>query len=167
MPDTSDSTRTVFERTLGAHSQLDAAAAVEFAERAVLPLRVSTLDAHGYPHITSLWFLLEAGRFLCCTQRSAVVVRNLGRDARAGFELAVNTPPYRGLSGRADARIADRDPRRVLEALADRYLGDRDPGLRRWLLARVASEVVLELEPWRMTSWDFSSRMSATKPPAG
>ena len=165
MPDTSDPTRTVFVRALSARSQLGAAAAFEFAQRAVLPLRVSTLDAQGYPHITSLWFLLEAGRFLCCTQRRAVLVGNLGRDPRAGFELAVNAPPYRGLSGRALGYVADRDPRSVLDALADRYLGDRDPGLRRWLLARVASEVVLELEPQRMTSWDFGSRMSAAQPP--
>ena len=163
MPDTSDPTLTVFERALGARSHPGAAAALAFAERAVIPLRVSTLDAQGFPHITSLWFLLEAGRFLCCTQRSAVVARNLARDPRAGFELAVNAPPYRGLSGRALGRLADRDPGDVLEALAERYLGDRDPGLRRWLLARIDSEVVLELEPQRMTSWDFSSRMSSAQ----
>ncbi|MEQ8662429.1 MAG: pyridoxamine 5'-phosphate oxidase family protein [Gammaproteobacteria bacterium] len=160
-PDPADPTLACFRRVLGPRSGLDAVAALRFARAAVTPLRVATLDAAGYPHITSLWFLLDAGHFICCTQRNAVLSRNLRRDPRAGFELAVNEPPYRGLSGRAAAHFPATDAATLLTALADRYLGERDPRLRRWLLSRATSEVVIALEPLHLTGWDFSARMSA------
>ncbi|MEQ8232614.1 MAG: pyridoxamine 5'-phosphate oxidase family protein [Gammaproteobacteria bacterium] len=166
MNTTTDASLALFQRLLGPRARPDAAAALAFAQETVIPLRVSTIDAAGYPHLTSLWFLLDAGRFICCTQHDAVLCRNLRRNPRAAFELAVNTPPYRGLSGRADGRFLALDAGETLQALADRYLGERDLQLRRWLLSRVATEVVVALEPRRMTTWDFSNRMSASATPS-
>lgn len=134
---------------------------VDFLHRTRLPLRLSTIDGAGYPHVTSLWTLLDDGALWCCTQRSALLCRHLAREARVGFEYAVSEPPYRGLSGQGSAAIFDGDAAAMLARLADRYLGDRDPGLRRWLLSRAATEAIVRIVPLRMTSWDFGRRMSA------
>lgn len=134
--------------------------ACAFLHESRLPLRLSTVDAAGYPHVTSLWFNFVDGRFLCATQRKAMVARHVQRRPQVGFEVAVSTPPYRGLSGQADAAIVPEDAGALLEVLTARYLEGRDPRLRQWLLSRVASEVVIELRPCRMTSWDFGRRMS-------
>jgi hypothetical protein len=146
---------------LSPRSRWNAGIVHAFARDSLLPLRVSSLDADGYPQVTSLWFRLEAGRFLCCTQRGSLLARNVARDGRVGFELAVNEPPYHGISGRAEACLSDDDPAPLLAALADHYLAGRDPALREWLLSRVATEVVVALTPRRITSWDFRGRMSA------
>jgi hypothetical protein len=134
---------------------------VAFLRANPLPLRLSTLDAAGFPHVTSLWTRLEDGALWCCTQRSALLCRHLAREPRVGFEYAVSDPPYRGFSGQGRAGIVAGDAATLLAGLADRYLGNRDPGLRRWLLSRVATEAIVRIVPTRVTSWDFGRRMSS------
>lgn len=140
-----------------------------FLSASRLPLRLSSLDQHGFPHITSLWFLHREGRFYCCTQRQALVSRHLLLNPRVGLEVAVNAPPYQGISGTGTARVLAAGAPALLDTLIARYLEDRDPRLQHWLRSRVASEVVIEITPQRLTSWDFSRRMSkpaATPDPA-
>lgn len=134
---------------------------MEFLDTAQLPLRVATLNANGFPHITSLWFRATEGRLLCCTQQSAVIARHLRHSAKVGFELAVNQPPYYGLSGHGEAVVRAQDATALLEDLTAHYLEGRDPGLRKWLLSRISTEVVIEITPRHITSWDFRRRMTA------
>ena len=48
----------------------------------------------------------------------------------------------------------------VLEQLLVRDLGSLDSHLARWLLSRRSEELALVLDPVRIESWDYSSRMS-------
>jgi nitroimidazol reductase NimA-like FMN-containing flavoprotein (pyridoxamine 5'-phosphate oxidase superfamily) len=146
---------------LSPKSAWNAGQAIEFLEATRVPLRLSTLDAEGYPHITSLWSLYVDGHWLCCTQRSALACLHLRQNPRVGFEIAVCAPPYRGLSGQGEARVLEEDATTVLEKLADRFLEGRDRRLRQWLLSRVSTEVIIRITPRRVTSWDFQRRMSA------
>jgi len=146
---------------LSPKSAWNAAQAVEFLDATRVPLRLSTLDAEGFPHITSLWSLYVDGHWLCCTQRSALACQHLRRNPRVGFEVAVCAPPYRGLSGQGEASVLDEDATALLEQLADRFLEGRDRRLRQWLLSRVSTEVIIRITPRRVTSWDFRRRMSA------
>lgn len=145
---------------LSAKSAWPMARVLAFLDEAHLPLRLATRDAAGYPHITSLWFLHEAGRLFCCTQRSALAARHIALCAQVGFELAVNEPPYHGLTGHGDARFVQRDAGALLEQLIARYLADRNPRLRAWLLSRLDTEVVIEIAPLHLTTWDFRRRMA-------
>ncbi len=126
-----------------------------------LPLRISSLSADGFPHITSLWFQFHMGRFLCCTQQRSVVCTHLRRVPRVGFEVAVNEPPYHGISGQGEARIVEGDTGKLLNDLIDHYLEGRDARLKAWLLSRIATESIIEITPRRLTSWDFRRRMTA------
>jgi hypothetical protein len=146
---------------LSPKSAWNAAQAVEFLEATRVPLRLSTLDAEGYPHITSLWSLYVDGHWLCCTQRSALACQHLRRNPRVGFEIAVCAPPYRGLSGQGEGQVLEEDATTLLGQLADRFLEGRDRRLRQWLLSRVSTEVIIRITPRRVTSWDFQRRMSA------
>lgn len=148
---------------LSPKSAWNAAQLMEFMRGSQLPLRVATMDADGFPHITSLWFHLAVDRLFCCTQQSALVARHLKHNAQVGFELAVSHPPYHGLSGQGTATIVVEDARARLDRLIAHYLEDRDPGLRNWLLSRIATEVVIEIVPLRITSWDFRRRMASAE----
>ncbi len=152
---------TVVAAVLSPQSAWNAARVTEFLHTAQLPLRVATLDRDGFPHITSLWFRYAAGRIFCCTQQNAVIARHLRYNAQVGFELAVNQPPYHGLSGHGAAVVVTQDAIALLDQLARHYLEDRNPGLRKWLLSRVATEVVIEITPLHITSWDFTRRMTS------
>ncbi len=152
---------TLLAAVLSPKSAWTAAQAARFLHDSREPMRLSTVDDDGYPHVTSLWYLPVDGELLCCTQGSAVLCRHLRHNPRVGFEVAVSAPPYRGLSGQAQAAIVERAAAPLLKDLMDRYLDGRDERLRRWLLSRIDTEVVIALRLRRVTSWDFGRRMSA------
>ena len=98
-----------------------------------------------------------------CTQPQSVIARQLRSNPRVGLEVAVNEPPYRGVSGQGDARIVEGDAMGLLSELAERYLPGQDGDLKKWLLSRADTEVILEVKPQHLTSWDFRSRMSSPR----
>jgi hypothetical protein len=125
-----------------------------------IPLRLSAIDAAGFPRVLSLWFLPDDGALWCATQASAQVVRFLAAEPRCGFEVAGDTPPYRGVRGTGRATIDPRRGAQMLERLLARYGVAPDSRLARTLTARAASEVAIRIDPLRVTSWDFSQRMA-------
>ena len=134
---------------------------VAFLDDCLFPVRISSLNADGYPQITSLWYVLRQGKLLCCSRPGSLVCLQIAQNPRVAFEVAANEPPYFGVSGQADARIVDGDAGELLATLIDRYLQGQDPDLRAWLLSRASTESIIEVEPRRITSWDFRPRMSA------
>jgi nitroimidazol reductase NimA-like FMN-containing flavoprotein (pyridoxamine 5'-phosphate oxidase superfamily) len=139
------------------------AATATYLERARIPLRLACNAGQSGPLVLSLWYLPEEGRLWCATPARARVARWLARDPRCGFEVAENTAPYRGVRGQGRARL---DPARgdeILRRLVQRYLGREETPFARWLLSRREPEVAIALEIERMTSWDFTKRMSAAK----
>lgn len=134
----------------------------EYLSQTAIPMRLSVTSPSGWPMVLSLWFDLEDGQLLCATQRTAAVVRALEADPRCAFEVAGETPPYRGVRGRGLVELDSEEAPRVLRRLIERYLGSTDGPLARWLLGRSESEVCIRIRPERLTSWDFSRRMAPT-----
>ena len=91
-------------RVLSPKSKWSDQTVIEFLRRTRLPMRISSINASGYPQITSLWFVYRRDRFFCCTQPQSLVCRQIRANERVGFEVAVNEPPYFGVSGQGDAR---------------------------------------------------------------
>lgn len=126
-------------------------------QRAVIPLRLAT--AGTFPLVQSLWFHFDGASLWCATQADSVVACRIAREANVGFEVAPDTPPYRGVRGTGHATIdADRGPD-VLERLIDRYLGSEPTPLSTWLRSRAATEVAICITDLTVTSWDYSARM--------
>jgi hypothetical protein len=86
-------------------------------------------------------------------------VRWLEADARIGFEVSVNDPPYCGVRGQARVELLPERGEAELRALLERYLGGTDSDLARWLLSRADGEVALRIRPHWLASWDFRKRM--------
>ena len=122
-----------------------------------IPLRLATNGE--FPLVQSLWFLLDEDALWCATQADAVVVRRVTRDARCGFEVSADQPPYRGVRGTGRAQIVPDAGREVLPRLIARYLGDEPTDLSRWLLSRLDREVAIRIDDLSVTSWDYSGRM--------
>lgn len=133
----------------------------KFLESRPLPLRLAVNHSNGFPLIISLWFVYQSQKFLLATQRDAKVVKRLMADERVGFEVAVNDPPYCGIRGTGIASIIDSPiaARPVLKQMLDRYLGPSRNEFRRWMLDRADREVLIEIRPRRLTSWDYRARM--------
>lgn len=133
----------------------------QFLAATRVPLRLAANGARGHPLLVSLWFTYRDGRLWCATQRRSRIATLLGRDPRCAFEVAPESPPYRGVRGGALASLHDERGPEILSSLIDRYLGDRSSELARWLLARSARETAIALEPQTFVSWDYRSRMGA------
>ena len=131
-----------------------------FLDEFVAPLRLASTDADGFPRVCSLWVRRREHTLVCATQRDAWITGALERNARCGFELAPNEPPYFGVRGRGVARIETEGGHDELGRLIDRYLGDRSSELARWLLSRTTPEVVIAIDIDSITSWDYRARMS-------
>lgn len=129
-------------------------------EQAVIPLRLAVLGAAGAPLLLSLWFLPSEGALWCATSGKARVVHHLRRDPRCGFEVAADTPPYRGVRGQGRASLHAADGADILSRLLRRYRIAPDSRLARMLTARADQETAIRIDPDRVTSWDFSQRMA-------
>ncbi len=131
----------------------------EFLTSTRIPIRLATNGSSG-PLVQSLWFAPIGIQLWCCTQKSSLLTRRLERDDRVGFEVAADTPPYRGVRGTGVAQLVDENVEDVLRTLITRYQGSERTNLSEWLLSRIDSEVAIRIEPRTISSWDFSARMS-------
>ena len=152
---------TVEERIIRSTSAWSAAQIGEFVLRTEIPVRLACLSDSGAPLLCSLWFLYDSGAIWCATQRGARLVALLEQDPRCAFEIAGDTPPYRGVRGQGSTSLSSADGPAVLLRLIDRYLHGRDSAFAKWLIARQDDEVAIRIEPAWLTSWDISGRMKA------
>ena len=131
-----------------------------FLAETVIPMRLSVRDGSGWPLVLSLWFLPDGPELLAATRPTSVLVRCLEREPRCGFEIAGDSPPYRGVRGRALVALDHASGAETLDLLLTRYLGGVDSPLGDRLRARAADEVGIRLRPVAITSWDYRSRMA-------
>ena len=73
-------------------------------------------------------------------------------NARVGFEIATNDPPYLGVRGQGTVELAPLGDDATLQLLLQRYLGGVDSGLGSWLLSRRDHEVLISIAPHRFYS---------------
>lgn len=131
-----------------------------FLTATTIPIRLAVQDG-DYPTICSVWYAYaeSAKAIYCVSHQSSHLVKLLRETGRCGFEVAPNEPPYQGVRGKAQVDFQTSDATEMLTGLIERYLGSTDSQLARWLLGRVAEEVVIELKPTWITAWDYSGRM--------
>ena len=129
-----------------------------FLDRTVVPLRLACNGSSGSPILASLWFVADGETLCCATQRSARIVERLRDDPRCAFEVAQDTPPYRGVRGQGRVAIDEGAGPALLERLIARYV-DPASAFADWLRARAHDETALRIEPVRLLSWDFAERM--------
>lgn len=128
-----------------------------------IPVRLGVPSATGVS-VVSLWYLREGETLWCATQRDAAIVTYLQATTTVGFEVAGDFPPYRGVRGTAEVALDEQRGPAMIDALVARYLTVRNRRLGDWLHQRRDEEVALGLTIRRITSWDFSARMTTEDP---
>lgn len=135
-----------------------------FLEASRIPVRLACNGSTGHPLIASLWFVPrqdEAGTVAlwCATQRASTVARLLRADGRCAFEVAPESPAYRGVRGPAVATLHDELGREILQAALARYGVDPRSSFADWLLGRADQETAIAVHPLQVVSWDYRERM--------
>ncbi len=131
-----------------------------FLRDTTIPIRVSSMGSAG-PIVQSLWFIYSDNALWCATQATSVLAKRLAADNRIGFEVAADTPPYRGVRGTGRATLHPELAEKVLRQLIARYQGDSESDLSRWLLSRLDKEVAVRIDALSLATWDFSGRMGS------
>jgi nitroimidazol reductase NimA-like FMN-containing flavoprotein (pyridoxamine 5'-phosphate oxidase superfamily) len=132
----------------------------EFLQLSVFPVRLACTAADGFPRVVSVWFRYRQGRFYCVSHRDSKLISLLRDSDKIGFEVSPNEPPYCGVRGQGIASLMEEGAGEELEHLLQRYLGGADSSLGNWLLSRRDEEVLIEIQPHRIFSWDYRQRMS-------
>ena len=134
----------------------------DFLVASVIPMRISVETDSGWPIVLSLWFAPDGLELVAATRPTSTLVRCLERRPRCGFEVAGDTPPYRGVRGRATVELDRAAGSATLDRLLVRYLGGLDSPLADTLRASADDEVCLRLQPVALTTWDFRHRMASS-----
>ena len=131
----------------------------DFLDRTPVPIRIACHTPADRLWIVSLWYQFRDGRCQCSTSARADLVRFLERDPAVAFEVSTNEVPYAGVRGNGTASIETDPEKSVLRDLLDRYVGNTSTDFARRLLSEDRDEVTVRIDPDRLFSWDFSSRM--------
>lgn len=148
------------ERLIRSNSAWSLTEIESFLGKCVVPLRLACVAPSGIPIVCSLWYLYDDEKFWCATQMSARVVKYVERYPFCGFEIAPETPPYKGVRGQGQVTLSKETGLDLLRRLIDRYIGSQDSEFARWLINRGDNEVAIAIEPTWITAWDFSRRMA-------
>jgi nitroimidazol reductase NimA-like FMN-containing flavoprotein (pyridoxamine 5'-phosphate oxidase superfamily) len=127
-----------------------------------LNIQIATIDEEGYPVIHPTWFLYEndSGKLFTATAKMTRKVQNIRSNPdRTYFSIDDENYPYKGVKGRAAARILEDIPKNlsIIEKINLKYLGTLEHPLAKRLMenTRNGSQVVIEITPKFFSAWDF------------
>ena len=110
----------------------------EFLAAATIPVRLACNDEKGFPLVASHWFAYHDGLLYCAIHKASRFAKLLSRDPRCGFEIAGDSPPYRGVRGQGNAELISKQGGSTAQRAAQSLPG-RHPKCPRPMVA----------QPWR------------------
>ena len=114
---------------------------------------LATIDRHGRPHQTPVWYLWRDGVALVVTERASQKARNIGRNAAVSLCIDTKTPPYSVAVIQGEAVESQTEFQQARRALWEHYVGVDQA--REVLAARptdTAISVLFEIVPRRIVS---------------
>ncbi len=129
----------------------------EFKER--IPIRIACITKYDWPVVLSMWYTVRDGKIYCATQKNAKVVSFLRENPKCAFEIAGDKPPYKGFRGKGTASIKTENAKEILDMLIRKYIPKEDSELEKLLLKNIENEVIIEINPMKLSKWDYSNRM--------
>jgi general stress protein 26 len=127
-----------------------------------LNLQLATIDESGDPNIQPVWFDYEkdSEKLYVMTSKMSNKVRNIRSKPNVYFSIDDENLPYKGVKGKATARIM-KDRQKVVsmaEKINIKYLGTLEHPLAKMLMefAQNGTEILLEISPKFFSTWDFA-----------
>lgn len=127
-----------------------------------LNLQLATIDENGDPNIQPVWFDYEkdSEKLHIMTSKMSNKVRNIRSKSNVYFSIDDENFPYKGVKGKAIARIIE-DHQKVVsmaEKINIKYLGTLEHPLAKMLMefAQNGIEILLEISPKFFSTWDFA-----------
>jgi len=137
------------------------AEALKFLSETMTMLRLGTIDSDGDPNIHPAWFYYGrgSGKLYLFTWKGSKKVENVRRRGRVYFDADDDRPPYRGVRGKASARVLPPGPRSVTltRKVVGKYLPLTDRIARSYVAeVQRGDSLVVELTPLYLSTWDYA-----------
>jgi hypothetical protein len=132
-----------------------------FLDDVLIPMRIAVNSSSGCPIVLSVWFLRDGNSLIGATRPTSTLIRCLMKSPECGFEIGPDTPPYRGVRGKAIATLEPTRGGQVLDQLLIKYQGSLDSPLAVRLRKHAADEVCFRLDPTLLITWDYAKRMAS------
>jgi PPOX class probable F420-dependent enzyme len=114
---------------------------------------LATYRRDGTVLLSPVWHEWRDGGFHVVTSGRDVKAAHLRRDPRASIVVCEQSPPYRGVEVRGNARLFTAGVDDAVKRIASRYLG-REAGAA--YAERAADDLLVRLEPGDLRAWDFA-----------
>ena len=124
-----------------------------------IPIRLACITLTGAPIVVSLWYTILDGKIYCATQKKAKIISYIQNNPIFGFEIATDSPPYRGVRGHGKVKVIEHMGKDILGILIDKYLGKKISTLSEFLRNNSENEVAIEITPEKLFTYDYSKRM--------
>jgi nitroimidazol reductase NimA-like FMN-containing flavoprotein (pyridoxamine 5'-phosphate oxidase superfamily) len=124
-----------------------------------IPIRLACITSTGSPIVVSLWYTVIDDKIFCATQKKAKIISYIKNNSIFGFEIAADSPPYRGVRGHGKVKVIEEMGKEVLEILIDKYLGKKISRLSEFLRINSENEAAIEITPQKIFTYDYSKRM--------
>ena len=122
--------------------------------------RLATAGSDGEPHVVPIWFRIAGGDIHIHSMRETGKTQNIAENGRASLVVDTEDPPYKGVTMRGPARLANGDEldwRALVAELAVTYLGDAmGPGYADVITGVEGEHVTIVLSPDDWEAWDYS-----------
>lgn len=129
-------------------------------------LRLATINQDGTPHVVPIWYLYENGKIYIHTEASSIKVRNIRRNNNVAMCVDVGEFYYdlKNVILRGKARIPKDEElaTRTAEKIQVKYFGSCSHPQAREYLSKKANNIVIEIEPKRRSSQDYSLTKKTT-----
>ncbi len=124
-----------------------------------IPIRLACITSTGSPIVMSLWYTIIGEKIYCATQKKAKIITHIQNNPICGFEIATDSPPYRGVRGHGKVKVIEHMGKDILGILIDKYLGKKISTLSEFLRNNSENEVAIEITPEKLFTYDYSKRM--------
>jgi len=150
----------VIHASPGFGSSMSESQAIEFITNSKLNLLLGTIDEKGEPNVHPVWYYFENGKLYLETGKTAKKAQNVRNNNKVYFCIDDENIPYKGVRGKALAKIIEDIPKMVpiAEKIMVKYTGNLENNVAKFLLdgVRNGSSVLLELKPEYLATWDHS-----------
>jgi nitroimidazol reductase NimA-like FMN-containing flavoprotein (pyridoxamine 5'-phosphate oxidase superfamily) len=131
----------------------------DFLRNSETLLRLGTVDEAGAPMIHPVWYEYDDGSMYILTDRSSLKARNISTGGKVYFTVDTDTPPYKGVKGKASARVVKDSAKvqKIVERMLTKYTGGTDNEVGRSMIDGVksGSQILFEIIPAYYSVWDY------------
>lgn len=118
---------------------------------------LATHRRDGTVLLSPVWHEWRDGGFQVVTGDRDVKAAQLRRDPRASIVVCEQTPPYRGVEVRCQARLVTEGAGDAVRRIASRYLG-AEAGAA--YAESAGDDLLIRLGPGDLRAWDFADEFS-------